>query len=156
MTLSLFGSRSMVQTENGGRLQVVKYVTVHGKCSAISDGDWQVFPFIFYNFTCTSSYNTNWLYIQICTNLRLADTTKKTSKSIKRASPLSPGTRECVHLVQKKIETRAVWFETRAHTISCFYQNHQDNHPRIETYTNPFPCHSQPLLCTLVFTLLEW
>ncbi len=21
------------------------------------------------------------------------------------------------------------------------YQNHQDNHPRIETYMNPFPCH---------------
>ncbi len=26
---------------------MVKYVTVHGKCSAISDGDWQVFPFIY-------------------------------------------------------------------------------------------------------------
>ncbi len=40
-----FGSRSKVQTENGGRLQVVKYATIDGKCSAISDGDWAVFPF---------------------------------------------------------------------------------------------------------------
>jgi hypothetical protein len=44
MTSSLFESRSKVQTENGGKLQVVKSVTVPGKYSAISDGDWQVFP----------------------------------------------------------------------------------------------------------------
>jgi hypothetical protein len=40
----LFGSRSKVQTKKGGRLQVVKSVTVPAKCSAISDSDWQVFP----------------------------------------------------------------------------------------------------------------
>ncbi len=33
-------------------------------------------------------------------------------------------------------------FETRAHTILFLYQHHQDNHPRMETYLNPFPCHS--------------
>jgi hypothetical protein len=27
---------------------------------------------------------------------------------------------------------------------TILYHIHQDDHPRIETYTNPFPCHSQP------------
>jgi hypothetical protein len=43
---SLFGSKSNVKAEGGGRLQAVKSMTVPGKCSAISDGDWTVFPFI--------------------------------------------------------------------------------------------------------------
>jgi hypothetical protein len=43
-TLSLFGSKSKVKAEGGGGLQAVKSVTVPGKCSAISDGDWTVFP----------------------------------------------------------------------------------------------------------------
>jgi hypothetical protein len=34
----------MVKAEGGGRIQAVKSVTVPGKCSAISDGDWTVFP----------------------------------------------------------------------------------------------------------------
>jgi hypothetical protein len=42
--LSLFGSKSKVKAKDGGRLQVVKSVTVLGKCSAISDGDRQVLP----------------------------------------------------------------------------------------------------------------
>ncbi len=41
---SLFGSKSKVKAKGGGRLQTVKSVTVPGKCSAISDGDRQVFP----------------------------------------------------------------------------------------------------------------
>jgi hypothetical protein len=44
MTSSLFGSKSKVKAKGGGRLQAVKSVTVLGKCSAISDGDWTVFP----------------------------------------------------------------------------------------------------------------
>ena len=44
-TSSLFGSKSKVKAEGGGRLQAVKSVTVPGKCSAISDGDRQVLPF---------------------------------------------------------------------------------------------------------------
>ncbi len=44
-TSSLFGSKSKVKAKGGGRLQAVKSVTVPGKCSAISDGDWTVFPF---------------------------------------------------------------------------------------------------------------
>jgi hypothetical protein len=43
-TLSLFGSKSKVKAKGGGRLQAVKSVTVPGKCSAISDSDWTVFP----------------------------------------------------------------------------------------------------------------
>jgi hypothetical protein len=43
-TSSLFGSKSKVKAKGGGRLQAVKSVTVPGKCSAISDGDRQVFP----------------------------------------------------------------------------------------------------------------
>jgi hypothetical protein len=42
---SLFGSKSKVIAKGGGRLQAVKSVTVPGKCSAISDGDRQVFPY---------------------------------------------------------------------------------------------------------------
>jgi hypothetical protein len=42
---SLFGSKSKVKAKGGGRLQAVKSVTVPGKCSAISDGDWTVFTF---------------------------------------------------------------------------------------------------------------
>ncbi len=42
---SLFGSKSKVKAKGGGRLlQAVKSMTVPGKCSAISDGDRQVFP----------------------------------------------------------------------------------------------------------------
>ncbi len=41
---SLFGSKSKAKAKGGGRLQAVKSVTVPGKCSAISDGDWTVFP----------------------------------------------------------------------------------------------------------------
>jgi hypothetical protein len=44
MTLSLFGSKSKVKAKGGGRLQAVKSVTVPGKCCAISDSDWTVFP----------------------------------------------------------------------------------------------------------------
>jgi hypothetical protein len=43
-TSSLFGSKSKIKSKKGGRLKVVKSVTVLGKCSAISDGDWSVFP----------------------------------------------------------------------------------------------------------------
>ncbi len=44
-TSSLFGSKSKVKAEGGGRLlQAVKSVTVPGKCSNISGGDWTVFP----------------------------------------------------------------------------------------------------------------
>ncbi len=43
-TLSLFGSKSKVKAKGGGRLQAVKSVTELGKCFAISDGDWTVFP----------------------------------------------------------------------------------------------------------------
>ncbi len=46
---SLFGSKSKVKTEGGGRLQAVKSVTVPEKCSAISDGDRPVFPLMIYN-----------------------------------------------------------------------------------------------------------
>ncbi len=60
----------------------------------------------------------------------------------KRASPLSPGTLECVRLVPKKLRHRPVRFETWARTISFLYQNHQDNHLRIKTYMNLFPCHT--------------
>jgi hypothetical protein len=42
----------------------------------------------------------------------------------KRASLLSPGTQECVHLVPKNLRHGPVGFETRAHTISFLYQNH--------------------------------
>jgi hypothetical protein len=28
---------------------------------------------------------------------------------------------------------------------TILYHIHQDDHPRIDTYTNPFPCHSQPV-----------
>ncbi len=44
---SLFGGKSKVKAKGGGRLQAVKFVTVPGKCSAISDGDWTVFPTFF-------------------------------------------------------------------------------------------------------------
>jgi hypothetical protein len=47
MMLSLFGSKSKVKAEGGGRLQAVKSVTVPEKCSAISDGDWTVFPLLY-------------------------------------------------------------------------------------------------------------
>ncbi len=47
MTSSLFVGKSKVKAEGGGRLQAVKSVTVPGKCSAISDGDWTVFPYIY-------------------------------------------------------------------------------------------------------------
>ncbi len=30
---------------------MVKYVTVHGKCSAISDGDWRVFSILYETFS---------------------------------------------------------------------------------------------------------
>jgi hypothetical protein len=52
---------------------------------------------------CVKSYSTN-LYIWIRTNIRLADTTKKTWEFQKRASPLSPGMQEYVHLVPKKLK----------------------------------------------------
>ncbi len=45
--------------------------------------------------------------MQICTNLRSADTPKKLGSYKKRASPLSPGTRECVCLVPKNWDTDA-------------------------------------------------
>jgi hypothetical protein len=45
MRLSLFGGKSKVEAKGGGRLQAVNSVTVPGKCSAISDGDWTVFPY---------------------------------------------------------------------------------------------------------------
>jgi hypothetical protein len=45
-TSSLFGSKSKVKAIKGGRLKVVKSVTVPGKCFAISDGDRPVFPFL--------------------------------------------------------------------------------------------------------------
>ncbi len=48
---SLFGSKSKVKAEGGGRLQAVKSMTVPGKCSAISDGDWTVFPIFFHLMT---------------------------------------------------------------------------------------------------------
>jgi hypothetical protein len=48
MTSSLFGSKSKVKAEGGGKLQAVKSVTVPGKCSAIGDGDRQVFPMYIY------------------------------------------------------------------------------------------------------------
>ncbi len=54
---------------------------------------------------------------------------------------MSPGTWECVHLVPKKLRHGPLQFETRARTTLFLYQNHQDNHPRIDTYTNPYPCH---------------
>jgi hypothetical protein len=41
---SLFGSKSKVKAEGGGRLQAIKSMTVPEKCSAISDGDGTVFP----------------------------------------------------------------------------------------------------------------
>jgi hypothetical protein len=44
--LSLFGSKAKVKSKKGGRLKVVKSVTVQGKCFAISDGDWPVFLLI--------------------------------------------------------------------------------------------------------------
>jgi hypothetical protein len=50
MTSSLFGSKSKVNAEGGGSLQAVKSVTVPGKCSAISDGDWTVFPYFFLTY----------------------------------------------------------------------------------------------------------
>ncbi len=50
-TSSLFGSKSKVKAKGGGRLQTVKSVTLPGKCSAISDGDWTVFPKINYAFS---------------------------------------------------------------------------------------------------------
>ncbi len=72
----------------------------------------------------------------ICTDLQSADTQKKLWGFKKRASPLSPGTRECVCLVPKKWDTdacnlkhRLVWF--------VLVPGH---HPRFETYTNPFLC----------------
>jgi hypothetical protein len=46
MTSSLFGSKSKVKAEGGGRLQAVTSVTVPRKGSAISDGDWTVFHLI--------------------------------------------------------------------------------------------------------------
>ncbi len=36
--------KSKLKAKGGGRLQAVKSMTVPGKCSAISDGDWTVFP----------------------------------------------------------------------------------------------------------------
>jgi hypothetical protein len=45
MTLSLFGGKSKVKAKGGGRFQAVNSVTEPGKCSAISDGDWTVFPY---------------------------------------------------------------------------------------------------------------
>jgi hypothetical protein len=36
-------------------------------------------------------------------------------------------------------------FEIPARTISFLYQNPSGHHTRFKPYTNPFPCHSQPL-----------
>ena len=46
-------------------------------------------------------------YMNLYTNLRSADTPKKLRSFEKRASPLSPGTRQCVHLVPKNWDTDA-------------------------------------------------
>ncbi len=43
------------------------------------------------------------IHTRICTNRWLADTTEKLKSSKKRASPLSPGTWECVRLVPKNL-----------------------------------------------------
>ncbi len=87
-------------------------------------------------WTCIIQIN-----IQICTNLRSADTPKKLRSFEKRASPLSPVTSECVRLVPKIWDTDAcdlghwlVRFRFCTRTI-------RTPHPRFETYTNPFPCH---------------
>ncbi len=89
-----------------------------------------------------NSYNTN-EYILICTDLRSADIAKKLPKFQKRASPLSPGTRERVRLVSKNETLRHAIRETGSYDF-VFVPGH---HPRFETYTNPFPCHTaNPLL----------
>ncbi len=51
---------------------------------------------------------------------------QKLQSSENKASPLSPGTRECVCLVPKYLRHWRMQFETWAHTISLLYQNHQD------------------------------
>jgi hypothetical protein len=51
-----FGSKSKEKAIKGGRLKTVKSVTVPGKCSAISDGDWPVFPLTFHSLREKASF----------------------------------------------------------------------------------------------------
>jgi hypothetical protein len=69
-------------------------------------------------------------------------TQEKKQKCGKKASSLSPGTKEYVCLVPKTIRHIRMQFETPARKILCLYQIPSGRHPRIDTYTNPFPCHT--------------
>ncbi len=81
-------------------------------------------------------------YIRIRTNLHTICRQKNCQK---KGFPLELRYAGMCTFSTKRFETRAIQFETQACTILFLYQYHQDNHLRIKTYTNPFPCHSQPL-----------
>jgi hypothetical protein len=80
------------------------------------------------------------LYGTYLGGLQQADTPKKLRSFEKRASPLSPDMRECVRLVPKiEALTHAI-----CNTGSYDFVFVPGHHPKIEIYTNPFPCHIQP------------
>ncbi len=84
-------------------------------------------------------------------NISVIGTKQQQNLSEKRASSLSPGMRECVRLVPNNLRHICMQFETRDCTIFSLNQIHQDNHPRIETYMNPFPCHIETQAVCEVF-----
>jgi hypothetical protein len=69
---------------------------------------------------------------------------KKLQRVKKRASPLSPGTPECVHLVQKML--RHMPYDLR-HGLARFHVCTRTirTPSKIQDLYELFPCHSQPL-----------
>ncbi len=117
-------------------VQICIYKLIHTKSHKKTN--WHI-------FMCVFSYNIS-LYVWIQTNLWLADTTKKNFEFQKKCLPIEPRYAGMCMFSTKKLRHWCMQLKASACMVLFLYQNPSGHNPRFETYTNPFPFHSQPQL----------